>query len=250
MKRRPRVGIFSFTSCEGCQLQIVNIMEEHLLDVVDAIELVTFREAMDPAGKDYDIAFVEGAITRESEIPVLKEIRKKADTLVAMGACATTGGVNAMKNALSPEENLRAVYGDSAQYYDTIEARALDEVVEVDYYIRSCPMDRSEFIQVVTSILMGREPYDPNFAVCVECQMRGNPCVYDLDTDEICLGPVTRAGCGALCPGFGSACIGCRGFIEQANFDAMIEIMKAHGMDEEEAEKRLRVFNARRRKVQ
>ncbi len=249
MRPKPRVGIFSFTSCEGCQLQIVN-MEEELLDVAGAIELVTFREAMDPTGRDYDIAFVEGAITRESEIPVLKEIRRKADTLVAMGACASTAGVNAMKNAFTSEENLREVYGDEAQYYDTIEARALDEVVEVDHYIRSCPMDRSEFVQVVTSLLLGRRPYDPNFAVCVECRMKENVCVYDLDTDEICLGPVTRAGCGALCPAFGSACIGCRGLFEQANLDSMMDVMTRHGIDEREGKRRIRMFNARKGELQ
>ncbi len=246
MKDKPRVAVFSFTSCEGCQLQIVN-MEDELLEVADAIELVSFREAMDPTGKDYDIAFVEGAITRESEVPVLKEIRRKADTVVAMGACASTAGVNAMKNQFTPEENLREVYGDAAEYYDTSEARPLDEVIDVDYYIRSCPMDRSEFVQVVTSLLLGRKPYDPNYAVCVECRMKENECVYDLDTNEICLGPVTRAGCGALCPDFGSACIGCRGLIDQANIEAMMDVMGKHGLDDEEAERRLRMFNSRKR---
>ncbi len=245
---KPRVGIFSFSSCEGCQLQIVNLQEQ-LLDIAGAIELVTFREAMDPVGHEYDIAFVEGSITRESEVPVLEEIRRKADVLVAMGACASTGGINAIKNEMSPEENLREVYGEGAGHYDTIPTRAIDEVVHVDHYLRGCPIDRSEFAQLVTSLLLGKEPYDPNFAVCVECRMKENVCVYDLDTDEICLGPVTRAGCAARCPSFRSACAGCRGFFEQANIDSMVQIMTQHGLTEEEARRRLRMFNTKAKEV-
>jgi len=239
---KPRVGIFSFSSCEGCQLQILN-MENELLDIVGAVDLVTFREAMDPVDRDYDIAIVEGSITRESEIPVLEEIRRKADVLVALGACATTAGVNAMKNKFSPDENLQEVYGDAAEYYDTIPARGLDEVVDVDYYIHGCPIDRTDFAQTVTSLLLGKRPYAPNFPVCVECRLKENVCVYDRDDGEICLGPVTRAGCSAVCPSYGSACIGCRGFVDQANFDSLIEVMVEHGIDEEEAIKKLRMFN-------
>lgn len=239
---KPKVGIFSFSSCEGCQLQIIN-MEDDLLDIVNAVELVTFRGAMDPIDSNYDIAFVEGSITRESEIPVLQEIRRKADILVAMGACAATGGVNAMKNEFSPEDNLDEVYGNDADYYDTIETHAVDDVVEVNYYARSCPMEREEFARLVTSLLLGKNPYDPNFAVCVECRMNENVCVYDLDTDEFCLGPVTRAGCDALCPSFGSACIGCRGLFDQANIGSMIDVMVEYGIDKEEARKRLKMFN-------
>ena len=240
---KPKVGFFSFTSCEGCQLQVLNL-EEQLLDIAGAVDLVTFREAMDPIDRDYDIAFVEGSISRESEKVVLEEIRSKADVVVALGACAASGCVNAIKNHFTSEENLREVYGESARYYDTIDARPIDAVVAVDYYLRTCPITREEFLRLFTSLLLARQPYDPNFAVCVECRLAENICVYDTDEGEFCMGPVTRAGCGALCPGFGSACIGCRGFIEQANFESMLQVMEDYGMPREDAVNRLKMFNA------
>ncbi len=241
---KPRVGIFSLSSCEGCQLQILN-MEEELLDLVQAIDLVSFREAMDPISGEYDIALVEGAVTRESEIPVLQEIRRKADVLVAMGACAAAAGVIGLRNLRSPEENLRRVYGEHPDVADDVTvARPLDEVVEVDYYIRSCPIDRDEFLHLIKSLLMGKEPYDPNYPVCVECRIDENVCLYDLNDGEFCQGPVTRAGCGALCPGFGSACMGCRGLVDDANVESMIDIMVEAGIDEREARRRLELFHA------
>lgn len=240
---KPKVGFFSFTSCEGCQLQVLN-MEEQLLDIAGAIDLVTFREAMDPIDSDYDIAFVEGSISRESEITVLREMRRKADVVVALGACAASGCVNAIKNRFDSEENLREVYGDAARYYDTIDARPIDQVVNVDFYLRTCPITREEFARLFTSLLLARRPYDPNFAVCVECRMEENVCVYDMDAGEFCMGPVTRAGCGALCPTYGSSCIGCRGFMDQANFDSMVQVMQDHGMAREDAVNRLKMFNA------
>ncbi len=232
---KPRVGVFSLTSCEGCQLQILN-MEEDLLDLVEVIDLVSFREAMDPISDEYDIAFVEGAVTRGSEIPVLREIRRKADVLVAMGACATSGGVIGLRNLRSPGESIDEVYGDNTEVADdVIEVRPLDDVVEVDHYIRSCPIDRDEFTHVVTSLLLGRFPYDPSFPVCVECRMQENLCLYDGDDEEFCQGPITRAGCGALCPGLGSACVGCRGTVPDANIPVMIRIMSEAGLNETEA---------------
>ncbi len=240
---KPKVGFFSFTSCEGCQLQVLN-MEEQLLDIAGAVDLVTFREAMDPIDGDYDVAFVEGSISRESEITVLREIRRKAGVLVALGACAASGCVNAIKNRFTPEENLHEVYAEGARHFDTIDVKPLDQVVSVDHYLRTCPITREEFARLFTSLLLPRRPYDPNFAVCVDCRIAENVCVYDMDEGEYCMGPVTRAGCGALCPTFESSCIGCRGFIDQPNFASMIKVMEDYGMPREDAIGRLKMFNA------
>jgi len=240
---KPRVGVFSFTSCEGCQLQIVNL-EDDILDLVEAIDLVTFREAMDPIGTYYDIAFVEGSITRESEIPILKEIRRKAKIVIANGACASTGGISGMKNQFTAEEVLKDVYGENGKYFDTIPSRGIDQVVKTDYYLRSCPVDKPRLVHLIKSLLLNKPPYDPDYPVCVECRMKENVCVFDLG--EVCMGPVTRAGCGALCPSFGSACLGCRGFVEDANIASLVEVMQERGLSQEDAKKKLLMFNAAR----
>ncbi len=236
---KPKVAFFEFTGCEGCQLTVLNL-EERLLDLVELVDVVAFREAMDRREDDYDVVFVEGSITRASEIPRLEKIRKQAKVLVALGACSCIGGVNCLKNFMPTEEVQKIVYGSRGKEFPTILAKPIDAVVKVDYYIHGCPPDLDEFVEVTKSILFGRKPNIPNYPVCVECRMKENVCVFDKGMS--CLGPVTRAGCKAICPTYGEGCGGCRGLIEDANFEAHQNLLLERGMSLEDAISCFKVF--------
>ncbi len=236
---KPKVAFFDFASCEGCQLQIVNL-EAEMLDVIGAVDIVQFREAMTESSDDYSIAFVEGSITREKDIPRLKKIREQAAVLVALGSCATIGGVNCLKNFQPLEEVRRYVYGDRAHWYETFAARPIDSVVPVDFYIHGCPINKEDFVKTVTELLLGKTPETPSYPVCVECKLKGNVCVFELG--RFCLGPVTRAGCGSWCPTYQDNCTGCRGLIPHPNTDAEKEVLQKYGLTVEQAVGQFRVF--------
>lgn len=237
---KPKLGFFDFTSCEGCQLEVLNF-ESELVELLNHVDIVNFREAKTERGDNYEIAFVEGSITRESEIPRLKKIRQQAKIVVALGACACLGGVNCLKNFRPMEENLKIVYGDAARYYDTIPACPISNVVPVDYYVHGCPIDKKEFLKVIKSLLLSKRPEIPNYPVCVECKLAGNVCAFD--RGEICLGPVTRAGCNAICISNGRHCWGCRGLVDDPNTNSEKEILQKHGLTVEDILNQFRIFN-------
>jgi len=240
---KPKVAFFDFACCEGCQLTVVDSLQTHV-DLLGAVEIVNFREAISDQGQDYQIAFIEGSITREQDEERLRRIRKQADLVVALGACAHTAGVNALKN-LHPLEDVRNwVYGDKADWYDTYPARPISAVIEVDAVIPGCPIDREEFIRVVKAVLVGKKPPVPDYPVCVECKKNGNVCVYELG--RACIGPVARAGCGAICPTYGTGCEGCRGFIPHPNENAMKEVLDEFGLTVDEIMGQFTMFNAYR----
>jgi len=224
---KPRVAFFSLACCEGCQLQVLNC-EEELLDLLNIIDIVKFREAMTESSDDYDIAFIEGTVTRPYDAERVKKIRERAKVLVALGACAATGGVNMIKNSQDLEDVRKYVYGKKWQVHDTYAARPLEAVVKVDYSIHGCPIDRQDFLEIVKSLVLGRTPNSPKYAVCVECRLKENVCV--LDKDMPCLGPVTRAGCDALCPSMGNSCEGCRGLVENPNVEATKDFLADKGL--------------------
>jgi coenzyme F420-reducing hydrogenase gamma subunit len=224
---KTRVAFFDFASCEGCQLQVINL-EEDLLQILGPIDVVSFREATKDHSDDYLLAFVEGSITRRSDEDRLKKIRSNAKILVALGSCAVLGGINCIKN-FQPEEYVRKfVYGDKASQYETYPARPLKAVVPVDFEIPGCPINRKEYTAVVKALLLGSRPQLPNFPVCVECKMAENECVFE--KGMTCMGPVTRAGCGACCVSEGSLCWGCRGLVDDPNVDSQREILARHGL--------------------
>jgi len=238
---KPKVAFFDFTSCEGCQLTVVDSLQTHL-DLLNVVEIVQFREAISERGEDYAIAFVEGSITRESDEERLKKIREQAAVLVALGACAHIGGVNAIKN-LAPLDDVRKyVYGDKAEWYATYAARPLSAVVKVDAFIPGCPIDREEFIRVVKAALLGKKPPIPDYPLCVECKLKENVCVFH--KGGFCLGPITRAGCGAICPTYGDGCEGCRGAISNPNRDSMKNVLAEHGLTVDQVMARMTMFNA------
>ena len=240
---KPKVAFFDFACCEGCQLTVVDSLQTHL-DLLDAVEIVQFREAISDRGEDYQIAFVEGSITREEDEARLKQIREQAAIVVALGACAHIGGVNCLK-ALHPLEDVRKwVYGDKADWYDTYPARPISAVVEVDAVIPGCPIDREEFVRVVKAVLVGKKPSIPDYPVCVECKKKGNVCVFFLG--RTCLGPITAAGCDAICPSYGAGCEGCRGLIPHPNENAMKDVLEEAGLTVDQIMSHITMFNTYR----
>lgn len=237
---KPRVAFFDFACCEGCQLEVLSL-EEQLLEMIELVDIVTWREAMSEKSDDYDIAFCEGSITREADIERIKHIRETADILVSLGACATIGCHNALKNQFSMDEVLHIVYGDRAEWFDTISARPITAVVPVDYQVNGCPASLPEFVTVFKHILMGKEYKPPNQPVCVECKLKDNLCVYE--KGMLCLGPVTRCGCDAICTSYGHACFGCRGLVDDPNLNAAQDVLAKYGLSVEEIVGKFRVYN-------
>ena len=236
---RPKVAFFDFSSCEGCQLTVVDALQTHL-DLLEAVEIVQFREAMSECSDDYLVAFVEGSITRQKDEPRLKQIRERAKIVVALGACAHIGGVNTIRNRMNPVEVRRLVYGRNGNQVETAQARPLEDVIQVDAFIPGCPIDRGEFVAAVKALLQGRLPSIPQHPLCVECKLNENPCVYH--QGGVCLGPITRAGCGAICPTYGSGCEGCRGLIPEPNLNSLHGLLAEHGLAPEQAQASLDLF--------
>ena len=236
---KPKVAFFDFAGCEGCQLTVIDALQTHL-DLLGAVEIVQFREAMTEMGEDYDVAFVEGACTRKCDEDRLLGIREHAKVVVALGACACFGGVNALKNTMPLEDVRRYVYGDKADVYETYAARPISDVIAIDAFIPGCPIDREEFIRAVKALLQGRQPPIPDYPVCVECKLRENGCLYE--QGKPCLGPIVRAGCGALCPTFGHGCEGCRGLIPNPNIRAMLDVMYDYKISDLEITSRMNIF--------
>ena len=250
---RPKIAIFSFTSCEGCQLQILNL-EREFVELLSQVEIVNFREAIDDRGDDYEIAFVEGSVTTDAEADEVREIRAKAKVIVAIGACAHLGGVNNLKDLHPRAEWLDKVYGGAklAGAESSIETLRVSDVVEVDYVLPGCPIDKGEFLSLVTSLLLGGAPALPKRPVCVECRSKGNACLVELEAGEFedagkkggwCLGSVTRAGCDAICPTYGDPCVACRGIVEEANTVSLVEILAEKGYTTEEVKAKFEFFN-------
>jgi coenzyme F420-reducing hydrogenase gamma subunit len=238
---KPRVAIFDFACCEGCQLQLVNL-EEEILDLVGVVTPVEWREAMSETGAEYDIAVIEGSITRPEDAERLKTIRAKAKLLIALGACAAIGGVNRLKNSFPAGKAAAYVYGSASgqPHLHSENAQAVHEIVKVDYKIHGCPIDNRECAAILRSLLAGQTPFVPAYPVCVECKQKGNICRYEYN--EICLGPVIRAGCGAACPSAGAWCFGCRGYIDEPNVHAAYDVMDQYGKTIDHFKDRLELF--------
>jgi len=241
---KPKIAIFDFACCEGCQLQFVNL-EEELLELLGVADVVEWREAMSEQSDTYDIAIVEGSITRPEDEERIKTIRSRAKVLIALGACATIGGVNKLKNNFDLNEVKHCVYGADAQkkHLATAPTKGVDEVVPVDFYVHGCPIDRKEFTYIVRSLLLGKTPEIPSYPVCVECKANGNPCVWE--QGQVCLGPIIRAGCGARCPSNGFRCFGCRGYIDDPNVDAAKDVIERFGLNVDDLKTKMVLFGSK-----
>lgn len=237
-----KVGIFGFTGCAGCQLMILNL-EDELLDVAQKLEICEFPMASSEMREQVlDVAFVEGSITTEEQKRELEEIRKRSKILVAMGNCATFGGVQAISTQLStPEERLKEVYGEVLWKIE--DSRPLSEFVKVDLELFGCPIEKGEFMELVKYLLKGYLPPARDYPVCLECKFRDNECL--LLKKEICLGALTTGGCGARCPSLKVPCLGCRGVLrDEAKIKSAIKLFEENGVPPEDVKRILRIFSA------
>ncbi len=241
---KPKVAFFDFAGCEGCQIEFTNFGDEATLELLKHVELVEFREAMTETTTDrIDIAFVEGSFTREADRQRLVDIRRRAKTIVAYGACAATGGINALKNHM--DDFHEAVYGEHARDAHLLSGPALpiSAVIKVDYEAKGCPMSKYELLDIISCLLHGAEPLIPTYPVCVECKRRETICRFD--EGDHCMGQVARAGCGAPCPADGIPCEACRGFVDEPNLRSLEKVlMDRAGFSQKRAVGKARMFTA------
>jgi sulfhydrogenase subunit delta len=236
---RLKIASFDFTCCEGCQLQLAN-RESTLADFLNLLDIRNFRELSSERHDDYDIALIEGSISRQDEVERLQAIRRQAKILVAFGTCACFGGINSLKNRFPLKETVREVYGDMA--VETLPVRKISDLVKVDLSIPGCPVDKGEVERIMVSLVKGSQITLPKYPVCVECKAQLNTCLFDLG--EICLGPITRAGCNAVCTTGKTACLGCRGPSEEINMPAFLALVRERGLSLDELREKLAFYNA------
>jgi len=224
--KRPTVAVYKFSSCDGCQLQLLN-MEDELLDLAEAVDIAYFLEAtseMRPG--PFDIAIVEGSVTTQHEIERIKEVRHDARLLIALGTCATSGGIQALRNKVDANEFARVVYPHPEYLSYLATATPIAEHVNVDMELWGCPVNKGQVLEVISALLQNRRPNLPTYSVCMECKRRNTLCVL-VASGSPCLGPVTLAGCGAVCPTSGRGCYGCFGPCAQANLDSLVPTLQA-----------------------
>ncbi len=219
-KKKPKLAVWKFASCDGCQLTLLDC-EDEILPIADKLEVAYFREATSTEIKGpYDLSLVEGSITTEHDRERIQEVRACSKYLVTIGACATAGGIQALRNFKDVKEYLAIVYA-RPDYIDTLSTSTpISHHVKVDFELQGCPINKTQLVEVISSFLMDKSPVIPNQSVCVECKKKGNVCVT-VAHGTPCLGPVTHAGCGALCPSYNRGCYGCYGPKENANTDAL-----------------------------
>ncbi|MBW3014488.1 hypothetical protein KY335_04600 [Candidatus Woesearchaeota archaeon] len=239
-RKKPVIGIFSFTCCEGCQFTILFI--DGILDLMNQADFQYFHLVKEKNRKaKFDLAIVEGAITTEREVRKLKEIRKKSKHLIAIGACACNGGIPSMKNFIEREKLEKYVYNQQ-MLKDSIPATGIGDHVKVDYYMYGCPILKTEFINFYNYFIKsGKIPPEPQLGpVCDECPRRGKDCL--LLKKQPCLGPITKKGCGAPCPQENIPCYLCRSPLPKADFPAEIELFKSFGLKEQDIINKLQHF--------
>jgi coenzyme F420-reducing hydrogenase gamma subunit len=236
---KPRIAVFKLASCDGCQLQMLNL-EDELLAIADQVEICYFLEARSQIlDGPYDIALIEGSVTTEHDLERVREIRRKSQMLITLGACANTGGIQALRNLQDVDEYTRAIYANPTYIHTLSQSTPVAAHVTVEFAINGCPISREQLLEILTSVLIGRAPQLPAHAVCVECKRKGTVCVL-VAKDIACLGPVTHAGCGALCPAFNRGCFGCYGPMESAHSESLCQGLTAHGIPRSEM---LRLLN-------
>lgn len=239
---RPKLAVWKFASCDGCQLTLLDC-EDELLGIAEQVEISYFLEASSAPGPGpYALSLVEGSVTTQADVERIRQIRAVSDRLVTIGACATAGGVQALRNYADVTEFLNVVYA-TPDYIQTLEhSTPISANVPVDFELRGCPIDRGQLVEVITAFLAGRTPDVPEHSVCFECKRRDTVCVT-VAHGTPCLGPITHSGCGALCPAYGRGCYGCFGPSNSINFPSFIPLLRRDGMDTLDIVRVLRTFN-------
>ncbi len=243
-RRRPRLAVWKFSSCDGCQLTLLDC-EEELLALADRLEVAYFLEASSAVVEGpYDVSLVEGSITTPDERERIQAIRQESTTVIAIGACATAGGIQSLRNYADVNAYARAVY-DHPEVLEVLPtATPLAAHIEVDLELRGCPIAKEQLLETIGALLHQRRLQLPTVSVCQSCKRRGIPCVM-VSRGVPCMGPITQAGCGALCPAVGRGCYGCFGPAETANVGSLMRWWRdTLGMDEEASRRALRTFNA------
>jgi coenzyme F420-reducing hydrogenase gamma subunit len=225
----PSLAVWKFASCDGCQLTLLDC-EDELLELAGTVHIAHFLEASSAvAGGPYDVSLVEGSITTEEDAERIRSVRELSRVLVTIGACATSGGVQALRNVSDVDEYRSLVYA-SPEYVRTLPTSTpIAAHVQVDLELRGCPIDRRQLLELLGALLAGRRPGIPVHSVCQECKLRGTACVL-VARGTPCLGPVTQAGCGAICPAYGRGCYGCFGPMPGANTIGLEPALRAAGM--------------------
>ncbi|MGH4032070.1 oxidoreductase [Actinomycetota bacterium Odt1-20B] len=238
----PSLAVFKLASCDGCQLTLLDC-EDELLALSERVRIAHFLEASSAVEPGpYDLALVEGSITTAADADRVRTIREQSRFLVTIGACATAGGIQALRDFADVEEFRRTVYA-RPDYIDTLATSTpVSAHVDVDFELRGCPIDRGQLLEVITAYLAGRKPGISSHSVCFECKRRGTVCVT-VAHGTPCLGPVTHAGCGALCPAYGRGCYGCFGPSGSVNLPAEIPLLRRDGMSDRDVERFLHTFN-------
>ena len=239
---KPRLAVFKFASCDGCQLTLLDC-EDELLAIAEAVEIAYFAEARrQMLDGPYDVTLVEGSVTTEEEVERIKEVRRQSRFLVSIGACAIAGGIQALRNWTDVNEYINIVYA-TPEFISTLNrSQPISDFVSVDFELRGCPIDKRQLIELITSLLIGRKPRVPAQSVCLECKRQGTVCVM-VAQGIPCLGPATQAGCGALCPAYSRGCYGCFGPVDTPNPISLGEQFITLGQSRAEVSRAFRSFN-------
>ena len=240
---RPRLAVWKFSSCDGCQLSLLDC-EDELLAVAEAVEIAYFLEATRREAKGpFDVSLVEGSITTPHDAERIRQIRRQSKVLITIGACATAGGIQALRNFADVRDFIGAVYAHP-EYIETLAtSTAIADHVPVDFELRGCPVNRRQLLEVLNAFLNGRKPNVPRHSECMECKQRGTICVM-VAKGQACLGPVVQAGCGGLCPHVRRGCYGCFGPMETPNTAALADRFGAMGVERAAVQRLFRSYNA------
>lgn len=243
VNKKPKVAVYKFASCDGCQLSLLDA-EEELLAIAGVVEIAYFPEVTRKVIKGpYDIGLVEGSITTPHDAERIRQIRKECKVLITIGACATAGGIQALRNWKDVKDFINIVYA-SPEYISTLDrSMPVSSFVKVDFELRGCPVNKYQLIEIINAFLNRRKPNVKTHSVCEECKMKGNVCVL-VASGTICLGPVTQAGCNAICPSFNRGCYGCFGPMDSPNTSSLAEHFKLSGESKYNIMLAFRSFNA------
>jgi coenzyme F420-reducing hydrogenase gamma subunit len=241
--RRPTLAVWKFSSCDGCQLSLLDC-EDELLAVAEGVEIAYFLEASSAvADGPYDLSLVEGSITTAHDVQRIREVRRASRRLVTIGACATAGGIQALRDFADVEDFMNAVYAEPSFISTLATSTPVSAHVDVDFELRGCPIDRRQLLELLSAYLNDRRPAIAPHSVCLECKRRGTVCVM-VAHGTPCLGPVTHAGCGAICPAFGRGCYGCFGPKETPNAPSLSDRWQELGAGDADLVRVYRTFNA------
>lgn len=243
MKRaKPKLAVWKFASCDGCQLSLLDC-EDELLTLAGRVQIAYFLEASRAVVKGpYDLSLVEGSISTPEDVDRIRRVRRLSKHLVTIGACATAGGIQALRNFQDSKEFLSIVYATPDYISALATSTPISAHVKVDFELRGCPIDKRQLLEVIGAFLHGRRPNTPSHSVCLECKRRGAVCVM-VAHGTPCLGPVTHAGCGAICPAYARGCYGCFGPMESPNTNALSARWRELGKGDDELARVLRSFN-------